>query len=166
MDNSMPPGMRIAVIHRFFRQQLDQRLREQDLTGVQFGVLGALGRLESSGAAEVNQRDLERASHVTHPTMTEIIKRLERKGFISCRQSEADRRNKSISSTQRAKALKQEMAQVDDSVFRLLCRGLDEGQVADFMRLTDVMLDNVLDEFRKGCVADCDKKAAGQCKGV
>ncbi len=166
MNNSLPPGMRIGIIHRFFRQQLDQRLREQELTGVQFGVLGALNRMESSGMAEVNQRDLEKASHVTHPTMTEIIKRLERKGFISCRQSAVDRRSKVISSTDKAKALRQEIDQVDDSVFKLLCRGLDEKQTADFLSLTDVMLNNVFEEIKKGCDADCDKKAAGKCQRV
>ena len=165
MEIHPPLGMRFSIIHRFFRRQLDQRLKEQDLTGVQFGVLGALGRLESSGVSEVNQRDLENASHVTHPTMTEILKRLEKKGFIACRQSEADRRYKCICATEKTQALHKEIHEVDDSVFRQLCQGLSEEQIETFTSITDVMLANAL-KCKEG--SDCcgDTQACTEHKGV
>ena len=47
------------------------------------GVLGELGRLERESAGEVTQKALEAAAHVTHPTMTELLKKLEKKGFVS-----------------------------------------------------------------------------------
>ncbi len=55
------------------------------LTAVQLRVLGELSRAESMGACEINQKDLEKALAVTHPTMTEIIKRLEKKKLLSAR---------------------------------------------------------------------------------
>ena len=76
MEKEMPIGLRFSLLHRSFKKQLDEQLKEKELTGVQFGVLGQLGRLERSGQGEVYQKDLELATHVTHPTMTEIIKRL------------------------------------------------------------------------------------------
>ena len=91
MKSDMPIGLRFSLLHRAFIRQMDQRLLEKDLTGVQFGVLAALIRLEERGEAELSQRDLENASRVTHPTMTEIIKRLEKKGFLLCRPGQLDR---------------------------------------------------------------------------
>ena len=120
MKYDLPYGMRFSILGRTFKRQLDQRLLEKDLTGVQLGVLKELERLEAAGAAEVNQRDLENASHVTHPTMTEILKRLERKGFIRCCQSSHDRRHKCIFSTEKARQLQQEMSYMDSAILGLM----------------------------------------------
>ena len=142
MEHRMPLGLRFSIIGRSFKKQLDELLREKDLTGVQFGVLGELGRLEHSGCVSITQRDLENASHVTHPTMTEILKRLEKKGFIRCCPSENDRRCKLISSTEKAAALIDEMRTADERVFASLTGGLGEDEINELLRLTDVMLKN------------------------
>lgn len=142
MESGIPMGLRFSIIGRSFKQQLDELLREKELTGVQFGVLGQLGRLEHSGCVEISQRDLENASHVTHPTMTEILKRLEKKDFIRCRPSESDRRCKLISSTEKAAALIGELRSADEKVFASLTAGLRGDEVAELLRLTDVMLKN------------------------
>ena len=156
MQGSIPMGLRFSLLHRAFRRKLDERLKELDLTGVQFGVLGQLARLEEQGQGEINQRALETATHVTHPTMTEIIKRLEQKGFIVCRPSAADRRNKSIASTEKARCLHREVDRVDEAVFKWLCRGLSQEQVEQLTEITGLMLQNALKEYGKGCDSHCD----------
>jgi len=150
MEKDLPVGLRFSIIHRSFRKQADERLREKDLTGVQFGVLGQLRRLERSGTEEVNQRDLENAAHVTHPTMTEIVKRLEKQGFVRCVPSERDRRYKSIRSTEKADALLQEMKELDAGILQSLCRGLSEAEVDALLRATDIMLHNACSIREKG----------------
>ena len=152
MRRSIPMGLRFSILHRAFKRKLDERLRELELTGVQFGVLGELDRLERRGEGEINQRALETASHVTHPTMTEILKRLEQKGFIECRPSPADRRNKSISSTEKARSLHQEIERVDEEVYHWLCSGLSPEQEEQLVAITDEMLKNI---FEKGCNKNC-----------
>ena len=149
-------GLRFSLLHRAFKRKLDEHLREVDLTGVQLGVLGQLARLEALGEGEINQRALETASHVTHPTMTEILKRLEQKGFIVCRPSAADRRNKSIASTEKARSLHREVDQVDEAVFKWLCQGLSREQIAQLDAITGVMLQNALEVYGKGCDKNCD----------
>ena len=69
------------------------------LTAVQLRVLGELSRSESKGVEEINQKDLEKTLAVTHPTMTEIIKRLEKKNAVICTQSRLDKRYKKINCT-------------------------------------------------------------------
>ena len=142
MEKEMPIGLRFSLLHRSFKKQLDELLKEKELTGVQFGVLVQLDRLELSGQTEVCQKDLELATHVTHPTMTEIIKRLEKQGFVVCRPGAKDRRYKCICSTDKSKQLRQEMAEVDRQVFDKLCSGLSGEQKSSLIAITDIMLDN------------------------
>ena len=79
----MPKGLRFAILQKTIRRQMDEYVRETGLTGTQVGVLGELGRLERESAGEVTQKALEAAAHVTHPTMTELLKKLEKKGFVT-----------------------------------------------------------------------------------
>jgi DNA-binding MarR family transcriptional regulator len=113
------------------------------LTAVQLQVLGELRRLEVIGNSEINQRDLENAVSVTHPTMTEIIKRLEKKGAVVCTTSSIDKRYKKINSTPQYANIHIELETMDRTVFEELCRGLSDQQVEEFMKLSSVMIDNV-----------------------
>lgn len=142
MEHIMPMGLRFSLLHRAFIKQLNERLQEQGLTGVQFGVLSQLRRLRRAGQEEINQRDLEEATHVTHPTMTEIVKRLEKQGFVKCAPSERDRRFKCIRPTEKAAALQQELDELDDSIFRELCRGLSADETAQLTDYIDRLLKN------------------------
>ena len=121
---SVPKGLRFAILQKTIRRQMDEYVRETGLTGTQVGVLGELGRLERESAGEVTQKALEAAAHVTHPTMTELLKKLV------------------VSATERAHELHHAIGVFDDRVFTALCRGLSDGEIAEFLRITDVMLEN------------------------
>lgn len=84
MKEAPPRGVRFSILHRAMKKQIDDYMSGEGLTGVQLFVLCELHKLEKSETREINQRDLENVSHVSHPTMTEILKRLEKKGYISC----------------------------------------------------------------------------------
>ena len=146
MEHKMPMGLRFSLLHRAFNRQLNARLQEKGLTGVQFGVLCQLQRLKRAGQEEINQRDLEEATHVTHPTMTEIVKRLEKQGFVVCAPSERDRRFKSIQPTEKAAALKQEIDELDGCIFEELCRGLTPEETESLQIITDKMLANIFSQ--------------------
>ena len=141
-QQTMPKGLRFTILHRTVRRRLDEYVRDLGLTGTQFGVLGALGRLEAEDKGEVTQRALEDAAHVTHPTMTELLKKLEKKGFIACNPSTEDRRCKAVTSTGQSERLRRSLEEFDGRVFDELCRGLSADEVAEFLRITDVMLEN------------------------
>ena len=144
MDCEIPIGARFSILHRSFRRRIDELIGEQGLTGVQGFVLCELHRLEMAGLEEINQRDLENVSHVSHPTMTEILKRLEKKGYISCCRSEQDRRYKCVRSAEKAQGLSRRMAEADEIAFESLCEGLSEEERAQLISITDVMVNNAL----------------------
>ena len=157
MEESLPIGLRFTLLHRAFRRKMDALLSEKELTGVQFGVLGALSRLEKEGGSEIRQRALEEKTRVSHATMTEILKRLEKKDFLRSEISERDRRYKSIRATEKAYRLKDELAEVENETFSWLCRGLDPQQIRELLNITDLMLQNAWDEnHTKGGSCGCD----------
>lgn len=153
-DDKTPVGMRFSVIHRAFRRQMDALLRDFDLTGPQFGILGRLHFLETHGAGEINQRDIENATHLSHTTVTEMLKRLESKGFIKTVPSGVDRRSKCISSTEKAAALHKELGRLDTKVYERLCEGLSEEQRESLIPLVDVMLSNAVKIIGKGSIEE------------
>ena len=157
MEESLPIGLRFSLLHRAFRRKMDALLGEKELTGVQFGVLGALIRLEKEGASEISQRALEEKTRVSHATMTEILKRLEKKEFLRSEQSARDRRFKSIRPTEKAYALLGELAEAENETFAWLCRGLSDRQVQELLNTTDLMLRNAWDgNHTKGGSCGCD----------
>lgn len=97
MASSMPFGLKIAIINRAFRKKMDEKAAKMGLTSVQLRVLGSVSRLETAGVTEIHQNDLEKIEHVTHPAMTKLIQKLEKKGFINCVQSSTDKRYKKSS---------------------------------------------------------------------
>ena len=157
MERKMPMGLRFSLLHRAFMKQLNERLQEKGLTGLQFGVLSQLRRLRRSGLEEINQRDLEEATRVTHPTMTEIVKRLEKQGFVTCAPSERDRRFKSIRATEKAAALHEEIKELDGAIFTELSRGLGAEDVDALRRITDRMLDNIFESCGKNKGGEADR---------
>lgn len=143
MAGYIPLGRRFAIIDRAFKQHLNKKADQLGLTAVQLRVLGEPSRLEAFGVPEVNQRDLEQAEQVTHPTMTEMIKRLEKKGFVTCTPSTSDRRYKKINCTERSRNLYLELAQADEAITEPICAGLSAEEKAELIRFTDCMLDNI-----------------------
>ncbi len=152
MEKDLPVGLRFSMLHRAFRRKMDALLLEKELTGVQFGVLMALVHLENEGETEISQRQLEERARVTHATMTEILKRLEKKGFLCSTQSTRDRRFKSIRAAERTYRLKGELAEAESETFSWLCRGMSERQVAELLSSVDLMLNNAYAGGEGSCV--------------
>jgi DNA-binding MarR family transcriptional regulator len=143
MKYNYPPGVCFAILDKTFKRKMEERAAEKGLTAVQLRVLGELRHLEVSGMNEINQRDLENAVSVTHPTMTEIIKRLEKKGAVVCSVSNTDKRYKKISSTPEYSNIHIELEELDRLVFNELCEGLNDEQIEQLMQFFDVMIGNI-----------------------
>lgn len=146
MIDELPMGLRLSILHRTFKRLLNERVETLGLTGVQFAVLQELRRLEASRPPEINQRDLEHVARLTHPTMTEILKHLEKKGFIRCRTGAADRRSKAISSTEKTRLLAGDLDHMDEDIFKALSREIPDDQVEIFLNVMDHMLINARKE--------------------
>ena len=158
--------MRFAIIGRHFKRHLDEACSRHELTGVQLMVLSRLHRLEDAGLPHVRQRDLELETHLAHPTMTELIKKLERKGFVSCAVCPSDRRSKMIASTEKARALRGQLDAIDRQVFQDLCQGISPEEQRLLLSLLDRMLQNIMEETGKDLCDHNDQKAVCPSAGI
>ena len=72
---------------------MNEGLKKYDLTKTQRDILGYLHFTDKN---PVIQKDIEEHFHISNPTVTGILNRLEQKGFIERKQSLKDKRVRTI----------------------------------------------------------------------
>lgn len=85
-------GPRFHVLHCRVQQLITNALAEMDLTGQQGRIIGYISRCDRPPCP----RDLEEVFRLRHPTVSGLLGRLEKKGFIRQEPDPEDRRCKRI----------------------------------------------------------------------
>ena len=85
-------GPMFRLLHCATSQAITQALGEMELTSAQGRVLGFLATREQPPCA----KDIEEQFHLSHPTVSGLLNRLEKKKFIEFRPDERDGRCKRI----------------------------------------------------------------------
>ncbi len=90
------PNRYYAPLVRFLHYSIDQSintaLENMELTSAQGHILGFTAKQKTPPCP----RDIEEAFHLSHPTVSGLLARMEKKGFIELRTDEKDRRCKRI----------------------------------------------------------------------
>ena len=85
-------GHYIRMLHCASDQAMNNALASMELTAAQGHIMGFIAHRKLPPCA----RDIEEEFHLSHPTVSGILSRLEKKGFIEFRPDETDRRCKRI----------------------------------------------------------------------
>ena len=85
-------GHLARILHWCTDQAMTAALDNMDLTAAQGHIMGFLTRQKEPPCP----RDIEEAFHMSHPTVSGLLSRLEQKGFIQLRTDLNDRRCKRI----------------------------------------------------------------------
>lgn len=85
-------GYMARMLHGCASQAMNEALSSMDLTSAQGHLMGFLAHSDQPPCA----RDLEEAFHLSHPTVSGLLSRLERKEFLEFRPDPGDRRCKRI----------------------------------------------------------------------
>ena len=85
-------GLYIRILHSAADQAMTAALTSMDLTAAQGHILAFIIHRPQAPCA----RDIEEAFQLTHPTVSGILSRLEKKGFVEFRPDKNDRRCKRI----------------------------------------------------------------------
>jgi len=85
-------GHLVRILHWCTDQVMTSALEAQELTAAQGHIMGYLSRQEQPPCP----RDIEEAFHLSHPTVSGLLSRLEQKGFIQLYTDPNDRRCKRI----------------------------------------------------------------------
>ena len=85
----------MGMLFNMGRAQFDRAMREVGLTHSQVMVIAYLYKNRDSGR-ELTSHELEQVFHVSNPTMSGILKRLEKKGKIKRIPGKTDKRSKQL----------------------------------------------------------------------
>ena len=85
-------GRLIRILHWCTHQAITAELEKMELTAAQGHIMGFLAHVKDPPCP----RDIENEFHLSHPTVSGLLSRLEQKDFIELRTDETDRRIKRI----------------------------------------------------------------------
>ena len=126
-------GHRIHILHWCTDHAMTNALADMELTAAQGRILGMLALRDTPPCS----RDIEEAFHLSHPTVSGLLSRMEKKGFIEFRPDETDRRCKRIYLRPRGEECMGNMHQVIRSNETRLVEGFSEEEqalFADFLK--------------------------------
>ncbi len=85
-------GPLLRFLHSAIDQSVSSSLENLDLTSAQGHIIGYVAHRETPPCP----KDIEEAFHLSHPTVSGLLSRLEKKDFIELRPDEKDRRCKRV----------------------------------------------------------------------
>src|SRR3954469_9497189 len=122
-DAAAVSALRSAVM-RLSRRLKHQRV-DESLSPTEMSVLGTL-----AGCGSATPGELARKEHVQPPSMTRIVALLEAKGLVGLEPHPEDRRQKVVTSTERAETMLAESRRKRNAWLADLAAGLDEDEWA------------------------------------
>lgn len=139
-DCSQNLGPRLRFLNNRITQYMDQQFLALDLTSTQSFILHHLSLHENEA---VYPKDIEKKLHLTHPTVSGVLQRLESKDFIVIEPDRGDRRCKRIRLTDRARRCDEAVGQAFDTLERVMCAGMSAEERQTLLRLLDLAANNL-----------------------
>ena len=124
-------GPYIRILHSITDQTMTAALASMDLTAAQGQILAFITHHPEPPCS----RDIEEKFQLSHPTVSGLLSRLERKGFIEFRPDETDRRCKRIFLLDKSKQVMELMHQTILSTEARLVEDFTEEEKEQFSQL-------------------------------
>jgi len=129
---------KIRTVAHLHRKRLDEIVSEADLHFGQLPILGALSRLGPS-----SQKDIAGELHVTAPSIANSVRRMEKKGLLTCEVSDEDRRSHILRITEKGNEAKMFCFKHFFQVDKEICHNISEEDLIIFERVLNTMIDNL-----------------------
>lgn len=123
-------GFVVHDVARMMRWQFDRRASELKLTRSQWSVLAHL--LRNDG---MQQKELAEQMEITAITLTGLLDRMEREGWVERRADPVDRRAKRIFLTEKVAPVTKELRMLARDVRKAALQGLSEAEQQTLMNL-------------------------------
>ncbi|MDR3149591.1 MAG: MarR family transcriptional regulator [Oscillospiraceae bacterium] len=121
----------IFRLHNAVVKERNRVLSDNDLTSTQADVIVFIS--EYDGAEEINQLDIQQAFHLTNPTISGLIDRLEEKGFVKRVRSAYDARYRKIELCEKSTAILEKLISNAEQIEDELLSGLSETEKSEFI---------------------------------
>ncbi len=132
-------GHLARVLHWLTDQAITARLEEMELTASQGRVMGYLAHCNEPPCP----RDLEEEFRLSHPTVSGLLTRLEKKGFLELRSDPADRRCKRIVVTEKGMGFNQAIHDTILTMEEQMVRDFTESEKEQFSQLFSRAITNM-----------------------
>ncbi len=132
-------GAKLRLLHWCTDQIMTEALGQMDLTASQGHIMGYLCRQETPACP----RDLEQKFHLSHPTVSGILNRLEKKGFVELRQDVRDRRIKRIHVLPKGHDCHSAITETIHSIEQQIVQGFTQQEREQFSSLLDRAIENM-----------------------
>ena len=132
-------GHRLRILHWCTDQAVTNALAQMELTSAQGRILGYLALRKTAPCL----KDIEEEFRLSHPTVSGLLSRLEKKGFLEFRSDEADRRVKRIYLLDKGKACNASMYETIRSTEEKLVAGFTEEEKEQFFSYLNRAIDNM-----------------------
>ena len=132
-------GPRFRALHWCTEQIMSAALADMDLTSAQGHILGFVIHQSTPPCS----RDIEEAFHLSHPTVSGTLSRMERKGFIEFRADANDRRCKRIYVLPKGMECHDRMTHTIASTEQQLLRGFTPEEEALFSQFLNRAMTNM-----------------------
>lgn len=127
------------LLHSTLRENVDRNIKALELTTSQLDVLVCIAE---QGGGPVNQRKIEEELRLTNPTVTGILKRLEKKGFITRTVGATDRRYREVRLTGRCARLAERLQPGGQAMLLRAFRGFTPEEFDSLNRMLERLLEN------------------------
>lgn len=135
-------GPRFHVLHCRVQQCMTNALAQMELTGQQGRILGYISRCDSPPCP----RDVEETFRLSHPTVSGLLSRLEKKGFLRLEPDIDDKRCKRIYLLPKGEACNQVIRETIAATEAQIIRGFTEEEQAQFLAFLDRVIENMQQE--------------------
>lgn len=132
-------GRLLKLINDKLKVKADGDMKGKELTFSQAQII----RILSKNSGQMTQKEIEDFLQVSHPTVVGLVSRLEQKGFLISWLDSADRRNKIVMMTDKAKEISDEMDATLRAREEQMLSGLSERQRAELVKLLCRVNDNL-----------------------
>lgn len=134
-------GNLIKHLNKMFEQQINENMTSVNVTRSQMEVL-VYTYIKNKDGIEVNQVDLEKDLNLKNPTVTGLISRLEKKGYMKREKSSKGPNYKSVLITDEGIRIIEEGKRITDNVEKEMFSVLDKDEKKELTRLLQKVIDS------------------------
>ena len=134
-------GNLIKHLNKMFEQQINENMISVNVTRSQMEVL-VYTYIKNKNGIEVNQVDLEKDLNLKNPTVTGLISRLEKKGYMKREKSSKGPNYKSVLITDEGIRIIEEGKRITDNVEKEMFSVLDKDEKKELTRLLQKVIDS------------------------
>lgn len=145
-DFKQTPMMLINDCSRLFGRQIRKHSDELGFPNGYRELLMRLAFLKRQNSEGVAQNELAKMTHLSPPTVSATLEKLERDGLISRESDESDARRMRVKLTEKGYALDVENQEYAGELERRALTALDESEKAELRRLLIKIIDALTDE--------------------